>query len=107
MSDQPTPEEWRADLAALNDAIGVVKRESGTITTTMSSIDAKVKQIGADWSSPSHESFAAMMTWFHKVQHELDELLKDIASRMTTSYNNYHDSEHVNLNNLSDGGPHG
>lgn len=107
MAEQPTPEQWLADLAALSDAIDVVKRESASISDEMAAIDAKVKEIATDWSSPSHDSFAAMMTWFHTVQHDLEEMLRDISSRMRTSYANYHDAEHVNLNNLTDGGSHG
>ncbi|MFE7114983.1 WXG100 family type VII secretion target [Streptomyces sp. NPDC057654] len=108
MADQPTPEEWHADLQALKDAIQVVKRESTTISEHMTSIDTKMSTIGTHWSSPAYHSFDAIKTWFQKGQHDLESMLKDITKRMETSYTNYHNAESANFKNLhDDGGPNG
>ncbi len=107
MADQPTPEEWRADLQALKDAIAVVKREKSSISTNMSSIDTKMSTISTHWSSPSYHSYDAMKTWFQKGQHDLESMLSDIVKRMETSYTNYHNAETANVKNLQDGGSGG
>ncbi|KOG87535.1 WXG100 family type VII secretion target [Streptomyces varsoviensis] len=104
MADQPTPEEWRADLQALKDAIQLVRRESKTISEHMSSIDTKMGKIGSHWSSPSYHSFDAIKKWFQKGQHDLESMLNDIINRMETSYTNYHNAENANVKNLHDGG---
>ncbi|WP_406002913.1 hypothetical protein [Streptomyces sp. NBC_00829] len=103
MAEQLTPDEWRAHLAALNDAIGSVKREAASITATMASIDAKMNEIGTHWATPSYSTFDEIKTWFHTAQHDLEYLLEDIIHRMTTSYWNYHKAEAANFGNLDDG----
>ncbi|MFI9809518.1 WXG100 family type VII secretion target [Streptomyces sp. NPDC052301] len=103
MADQPTPQDWKAHLKALNDAIGSVKREAAAISATMGSIDAKMKGIGADWNTPAYMTFDEITSWFHTTQHDLENLLADIVSRMTTSYRNYHHAESANYVNLKDG----
>ncbi|MET8678633.1 hypothetical protein ABZW18_13900 [Streptomyces sp. NPDC004647] len=103
MAEQPTLEQWLADLAALNHAIGAVKREAASITATMASIDSKMNEVGTHWASPSYSTFDEIKTWFHTAQHDLENLLEDIISRMTTSYWNYHNAETANLGNISDG----
>jgi uncharacterized protein YukE len=107
MAEEPTEKDWLADLAALKDAIGLVQKESTSISAHMASIDAKMKEVGDSWSSPSYGSFDHITAWFHRSQHDLEALLKDIVHRMNTSYTNYHDAEHANHDNLSDGPGHG
>ncbi|MFI9100831.1 WXG100 family type VII secretion target [Streptomyces fildesensis] len=103
MAQQPTPGQWQADLAALHDAIGAVKREAAAISATMASVDSKMKEVGTDWSTPSYATFDEITSWFHTAQHDLEHLLADIVSRMTTSYGNYHKAETANYANLGDG----
>ncbi|MEW2519466.1 hypothetical protein [Actinacidiphila alni] len=103
MAEEPTLQEWLADLAALKDAIGVVKKEHTTISAHMASIDAKMKEVGDHWASPSHGSFESITAWYHRSQHDLEALLTDILHRMNTSYTNYHNAEHANHDNLTDG----
>lgn len=103
MAEQPTLKEWLADLEALHDAIGKVKSEAVTINTTMGSIDSRMNEIGTHWKTPAYHTFDEIKTWFHTAQHDLEHLLEDIISRMTTSYANYHHAETANYGNLRDG----
>ncbi|WP_328356097.1 hypothetical protein OG800_16065 [Streptomyces sp. NBC_00445] len=105
MADQPTMEEWRAELAALKEATQVVRREHTTISGTMTTIESMMNEIATHWSSPSYGTFDQIKTWFNKTERDLEALLDDIASRMDTSYWNYHDAESKNFDNVSDGQP--
>lgn len=103
MAEELTHEEWLADLAALKDAIGLVQKEATSISANMASIDARMKEVGDYWASPSYGSFDSITSWFHRSQHDLEALLTDILHRMNTSYTNYHNAEKANHDNLSDG----
>lgn len=107
MAGDYTLEEWRADLAALKDAIGAVSRERDSITETMSSIDTKMDSVATHWNSPSYGTFDEIDTWFTTVQTDLANLLDDIVHRMNTSYTNYRNAEAANFSNVSDGGSNG
>ncbi|WP_409055173.1 WXG100 family type VII secretion target [Streptomyces sp. SYP-A7185] len=103
MAEDPGMTQWRADLAALKEAIGVVERESTSISETMAAIDSKSNDISTHWNSPSYGTFDEIKTWFQTSQHDLEALLKDIVHRMHTSYTNYHNAENANYDNVSDG----
>ncbi|GEB54194.1 MULTISPECIES: WXG100 family type VII secretion target [Streptomyces] len=103
MAGNPDLEHFLANLSALDEAIGVVQRESTSIKETMASIEAKMKEIGTDWSSPSFMTFDDMQKWFNTAQNDLSNVLEDILNRMRTSYWNYHNAEAANLSNIGDG----
>ncbi|WP_157874247.1 hypothetical protein [Streptomyces sp. AcH 505] len=107
MAEDPSMAQWRADLEALKDATDVVRREHTSISENMASIDAKMNEVGDHWSSPAYGSFEGITTWFHTCQHDLEDLLADIVDRMSTSYQNYHNAEGANYDNLDGGPPHG
>ncbi|RDD83930.1 hypothetical protein DVZ84_37970 [Streptomyces parvulus] len=96
-------DEWLANLEALKEAIGVVEREALEIETGMASIEGKMNEIAASWSSPAYGTFDEIKSWFHTCQRDLEALMLDIIDRMNTTYSNYHNAEGTNYNNITDG----
>jgi uncharacterized protein YukE len=95
-----TPEDFRVNLQQLKDAIGSVGNESGLIEGYMKQIEGEFSQVKAYWDTPAEMSFEDVQKWFTRVQTHLHELLDETVRRMQTAYENYHNSEFANTQNL-------
>lgn len=104
MADPISLDEFRVDLKQLQDAIGTVKREHGTISETMASVADEFARVKDAWDTPSEQSFDAVQAWLLRVTHDLENILQDSIGRMQQSYDNYRRAEEENTKNVT---PHG
>lgn len=99
-----TLEQFRVDLQTLNEAIKTVTGIKNEISDDMSSVRQIMDSLGGSWSSPAHDTFQPVKTWFDTTQNDLRDLLEDIIRRLQSSYDNYHAAELANFGNVTPGG---
>ncbi|MEU6341909.1 WXG100 family type VII secretion target [Streptomyces sp. NPDC046977] len=92
--------EFRVALGELGRAIGVVRGESEHISGLLGQVERHFEAAHASWQSPSASSFETMSGWFSRTSRELEELLRDMARRMQTAYDNYAAAERSNTQNV-------
>ncbi|MGY5029898.1 WXG100 family type VII secretion target [Streptomyces sp. 900116325] len=94
-----SPAEFHVALGELRRAIGVVRGESEDISGLIGQIENHFEAAHTSWQSPSASSFEVMSSWFARASRELEALLRDMASRMQSAYDNYAAAEHANTQN--------
>jgi uncharacterized protein YukE len=93
--------EFRIDLQQLHDAIGSVGAEAGSIGGDMSQIASEFSSVKSVWDAPSEQSFETVQQWFTTVQNDLKSLLDETVRRLQAAYDNYHDAEVANTDNVT------
>ncbi|WP_028933472.1 WXG100 family type VII secretion target [Pseudonocardia spinosispora] len=88
-------------LGEMSQAVTTVKQLSRQVGERMTRIGTLFDNIGDGWQSPSALSAKNVTDWFKKSSKDLNDLLDDANERLRTSYQNYHDIEQQNLNNIS------
>ncbi|GAA3514250.1 WXG100 family type VII secretion target [Actinocatenispora rupis] len=96
-----TADEYRVSLSDFSDAIDVVDAQSRAISGVLADLSGTFKQVEGEWLSPSGSTFAALAREYSADADRLDTLLKDILTRMRTTYRNYADAERHNVDNLT------
>lgn len=91
--------EFEVALGELGRAIGAVRGESEHISGLLDQVERHFEAAHASWQSPSASSFETMSGWFSRASRELEELLRDMARRMQTAYDNYAAAERSNTQN--------
>ncbi|MFK4222302.1 WXG100 family type VII secretion target [Streptomyces sp. NPDC019890] len=93
--------DFRVNLGHLKEAIGTVRGQSGHIASTMSRLAGEFETVGAEWQTPSSATLEEVQRWFARSQTELHDLLEEVVRRMQVAYDNYHEMETANYNNMT------
>ncbi|WP_399936790.1 WXG100 family type VII secretion target [Streptomyces sp. BBFR25] len=94
-----SPEEFRVALGELRRAIGAVRGESEHIAGLIGQVEARFEAAQTHWQSPAAATAEVMTSWFARASHDLEELLREMAHRMETAYDNYASAEQANTTN--------
>ncbi|WP_438306683.1 WXG100 family type VII secretion target (plasmid) [Streptomyces sp. HUAS TT11] len=92
-------DEFHVALGELRRAIGVVRGESEHISGLIGQVESHFEAARTSWQTPSASSFETMSNWFSRASRELENLLREMASRMQVAYDNYAAAEHANTHN--------
>jgi len=109
--DQTTidAQTFKVDLADLASSIALVKSKAGAIEDEYLNITQQFQDLsvagtgmtGDAWSSPAGDTFMPVETQLSSAMSNLQELLSDMVSRMQQTYNNYVQTETVNVQNVT------
>ena len=97
----PEGGDFGIDLRALSDAIATVRREKDNIAGTLDQIDVRIRNLSAYWAGPAYDSFEPVARWYDNARYDLMGILEEIILRMQKSYNNYHQAESQNAENMT------
>ena len=93
--------DFGVNLQALSDAIATVQREKGNISGTLEQIDIRIRNLSAYWAGPAYDSVDPVTTWYDNARYDLMNILDEIITRLQKSYNNYHQAEFQNVENMT------
>jgi WXG100 family type VII secretion target len=93
--------DFGVDLQALSDAIATVQREKDNISGTLDQIDIRIRNLSAYWAGPAYDSVDPVTTWYDNARYDLMGILEEIIARMKKSYDNYHQAESQNAENVT------
>jgi WXG100 family type VII secretion target len=93
--------DFGVNLQALSDAIATVRREKDNISGTLDQIDIRIRNLSAYWAGPAYDSFDPVATWYNNARYDLMDILDEIILRLQKSYNNYHQAEFQNAENMT------
>jgi uncharacterized protein YukE len=96
-----TAQSWSVDLAAFTDAMQVVSTNTQSISDAYESIQMQYTVAETVWSSPAAQSFTDLTTTINSAMSQLNSVLGSIYAAMQSSYDNYHQTEQGNTNNLT------
>jgi WXG100 family type VII secretion target len=97
----PGSAAFGVNLQALSDAIATVHREKDNISGTLEQIEMRMRNLNGYWHGPAHDSFDPVRKWYNNATTDLMDILDEIILRMQKSYDNYHQAESQNLQNLT------
>lgn len=93
--------DFGVNLQALSDAIATVRREKDNISGTLDQIAMRIRNLSAYWEGPAYDSFDPVATWYDNARYDLMGILDEIIARMQKSYDNYHQAEYQNAENIT------
>jgi WXG100 family type VII secretion target len=97
-------EQFSVLMSQFEDTIEVVARESGTVRSTLDSIQDSFRQVETHWQSPAEATFEPLASELRTHADGLNDLLDEIVRRMRATYGNYRETERRAQQNLT---PHG
>jgi uncharacterized protein YukE len=100
---------FKVDLGDLESAIALVKSKAYSIEGEYRNITQQFQNLsiagtgmtGNAWQSPAGSTFTPVETQLSNAMSTLQQLLDDIVSRMQQTYNNYVETETVNVQNVT------
>lgn len=95
--------EFKVDLAAMSDAIGVVSSKSSSIRTDLTSLQTLLTQLQSDWQSPAGLTYSDLSTSLNTAATSMETVLDGIVSRLGTTYENYVAMETTNASTIASG----
>ncbi|MEU2246869.1 WXG100 family type VII secretion target [Streptomyces sp. NPDC019224] len=101
MPSPPSPGDFLADLAQLREAIGTVNGCHQTLEELTAQVDKAFSGAEDVWHSRAGTSFAVLHTDFDAAMRQLFELLAEMAVRMQSAYDTYHEAELQNTVNVT------
>ncbi|WP_406178168.1 WXG100 family type VII secretion target [Streptomyces sp. NBC_00996] len=93
--------DFKVHLGELKEAIKTVKDRSGHIASTMGRIAGEFETVGTEWQTPSSAGLEEVQQWFGRSQTDLRDLLDEVVRRMQVAYDNYHEMETANYDNMT------
>ena len=103
MAQTLTLSEFKVDLQDLEDAIGAVKVQAEQIYAQTNEIKniLTMPDSPAIWGAPAAGSFNELQSACVTAMDTLNSLLAEMINRMHTAYENYHQAELDNFQNLN------
>ncbi|HEY4022045.1 MAG TPA: WXG100 family type VII secretion target, partial [Pseudonocardiaceae bacterium] len=99
--------EFKVDLHELQDAIGIVQRESASLRADEQTLLGYFAQIEAAWQTPAGKTFVPLKEQFSVSFTYLLNVLEQMIHRMQTTYHNYLVTEEQNAKNVGNLNHHG
>lgn len=94
-----TAAEFHVALGELRHAIGAVRGETEHISGLIGQVETRFESAQTYWQSPAASTAEVMTSWFAKASRELEGILREMAERMQTAYDNYASAEQANTKN--------
>jgi uncharacterized protein YukE len=103
------PQTFKVDLGDLASSIALVQSRAGSMEDEYRKITQQFQNLSvagtgmtaSAWSSPAGDTFVPVEAQLRNAMSTLQQLLNEIVSRMQQSYNNYVQTEEVNIQNLT------
>lgn len=93
--------DFQVHLREMQRAIGVVRGHSSDIETAMGTIRTAFAEVGNQWQTPSALTLEEVLDWFTRASADLHALLEEVVRRLQVAYDNYHQTELANRQNLT------
>ena len=88
-----TPDSWKIELSAFQDAQSVVGTCIQNIYDAYQTISGLYQRVEDNWQSPAGTTFAEATTAVDRAMRSLSAVLDSITQALQTSYDNYHAAE--------------